>query len=56
MLVLLQYVLGVTTLLLVVPTLTAVMHQGLAVLVLSGALILAYAVRPGRAGRDTDSI
>ncbi len=47
-LVLLQYVLGVTTLLLVVPTLTAVMHQGMAVLVLSGALILVHAVRPGQ--------
>ncbi len=56
LLVLLQYVLGVTTLLLVVPTLTAVMHQGMAVLVLSGALILVHATRSGGAHRGAAGI
>jgi cytochrome c oxidase assembly protein subunit 15 len=42
----LQYALGVTTLLLVVPVGIATLHQSVAVLLLSAALIARYLHRP----------
>src|ERR1700744_4584185 len=42
----LQYLLGVATLLLVVPTEVAAMHQAIAVLLLTSAVVLLHTTRP----------
>lgn len=49
--VLAQYMLGVATLLLVVPVWLATAHQALAILVLTASLVLLHALRPASAGR-----
>ena len=48
-----QYVLGVATLLLVVPAALASLHQAAAMLLLTAALVLLHATRPVPAGRRT---
>ncbi len=48
---LVQYCLGVATLIYVVPTALAAMHQTVAVLVLTAAIVLLHSTRQARAGR-----
>jgi heme a synthase len=49
--VLVQYLIGVTTLLLVVPVGLAAMHQAVGTLVLTAAIVLLHTARPARAGQ-----
>jgi cytochrome c oxidase assembly protein subunit 15 len=49
--VLVQYLIGVTTLLLVVPVGLAAMHQTVGTLVLTAAIVLLHTARPARAGQ-----
>ena len=46
-----QYVLGVATLLLVVPVALAAMHQAVATLLLTASVVLLHTIRPARIAR-----